>query len=359
MADLPPEQSASRLDPRFREHVAFVATGATWASPYVWRAAPISFLTMRVLITGGAGFIGSHLARRCLSLGHDVRVVDNLSSGKRANLDGVLGSIEFVEADIREASGMVSLARGREIVFHEAALVSVPYSVEHPQETHDVNLQGTLNVLEAARAAGARRVVFASSAAIYGDDPDLPKSENMRPAPVSPYGVEKLASEHYCAVYSRLYGLETVALRYFNVFGPRQDPSSPYSGVISIFVDRALRGEPPTIFGDGLACRDFVFVDNVVDANIGAMVRPGVSGGVFNIACGVRTTLNDLSAMLARIVGKDVTPRYADPRAGDIVESVANIDRARAALGYAPQVGVDDGLRQLVEFVRSNRPTPP
>lgn len=307
---------------------------------------------MKALITGGAGFIGSHLARRLLSLGYEVRVVDNLSSGKRANLDGVLGAIDFVEADVRDAPRMVTLARGHDVIFHEAALVSVPYSVEHPQETHDVNLQGTLNVLEAARAAAVRRVVFASSAAIYGDSPELPKTETMRPEPLSPYGVEKLASEHYLAVYSRLHRVETVALRYFNVFGPRQDPSSPYSGVISIFVDRALRDESPTIFGDGRACRDFVFVDNVVDANVAAATRAGVSGGVFNIACGVRTTLNELCATLARIVGKDVKPRYSEARPGDIVASVANIDRARASLGYAPKIDVEGGLRQLVDFVR-------
>lgn len=313
-------------------------------------------MSMRVLITGGAGFIGSHLARACLSLGHDVRVVDNLSSGKLDNLDGVLGSIDFVEADIRDAPRMVTVASGRDVVFHEAALVSVPYSVEHPQETHDVNLQGTLNVLQAARAAGVRRVVLASSAAIYGDDPELPKIETMRPAPVAPYGVEKLASEHYLSVYAKLYGLETVSLRYFNVFGPRQDPSSPYSGVISVFVDRALRGQSPTIFGDGLACRDFVFVDDVVRANLAAATLPGVpgvSGQAFNIACGRRTTLNELCATLGRILGQDVTPRYAEPRAGDIVASVASIDKARHLLRYEPKVSVEDGLRRLIELVRS------
>ena len=219
--------------------------------------------------------------------------------------------------------------RGCELVFHEAAIVSVPYSVEHPQETLDVNLRGTLNVLEAAKSAGAKRVVMASSAAIYGEDPELPKRETMLPSPISPYGLEKLASEHYLAMWTKLFGLETVALRYFNVFGPRQDPSSPYSGaLISIFVNRILRGEGVSIFGDGEQSRDFVYVADVVEANMLAATRAEASGRVFNVGTGKRTTLNQLVSVLAGIADKNVTPRHADPRAGDIRDSLKPIPSA-------------------------------
>ena len=310
---------------------------------------------MRALVTGGAGFIGSHIAERLVSQGHSVRVVDNLSSGKRENLAGFASDVELVEVDIRDPARMDAALVGCEVVFHQAAIVSVPYSVEHPQETHDTNIQGTLNVLAAARKAGVRRVVFASSAAIYGDDPELPKTEAMLPNPIAPYGVEKLTSEYYLRVYSRLYGVETVALRYFNVFGPRQDPKSAYSGVISIFVDKVLAGQVPTIFGDGTACRDFVFVANVVDVNLEAATREGVSGRAFNIACGARTTLNRLLEILGRIAHREVRAKYEGPRAGDILESVADIGLARAMLGYEPRVGVEEGLRALVEHVQKGR----
>jgi UDP-glucose 4-epimerase len=310
---------------------------------------------MKALVTGGAGFIGSHIAERLAREGHGVRIVDNLSSGKRENIAGFASHVEFVPADIRDATRLEALFAGCDVVFHEAAIVSVPYSVEHPQETHDTNIQGTLNVLLAARKAGVRRVVFASSAAVYGDEPTQPKSEAMLPCPIAPYGVEKLTSEHYLRVFSKLYGVETVALRYFNVFGPRQDPSSPYSGVISIFVDRALSGRSPTIFGDGSACRDFVFVDDVVAANLAAASREGVSGQVFNVACGVRTTLNELLACLGRVTGRPMEAAYAEPRAGDIPVSVADIGLARRLLGYAPKVGVEEGLRALVASVSAAR----
>ena len=309
---------------------------------------------MRALVTGGAGFIGSHIAERLLAEGHAARIYDNFSSGKRANLVPLGGRAEVIEADVRDAGALDRAAEGCDVVFHEAAVVSVPYSVEHPQETHDVNIQGTLNVLQAARARGVRRVVFACSAAIYGEDPALPKHETMAPAPMSPYGVEKITSEYYLQTWQKLYGVETVSLRYFNVFGPRQDPTSAYSGVISIFVDRALKKEQPTIFGDGEQCRDFVYVDNVVDANMRAATAPAarVSGRAYNVACGERTTLNALLASVARIVGTSVGAKYAPPRAGDIRESVADISRARAELGYEPRVGLEEGLRQLVEHVR-------
>jgi UDP-glucose 4-epimerase len=281
-----------------------------------------------------------------------VRVLDNLSSGKFENLAGFAEKLEFVEADVRDMPRVDYEARGCDVVFHQAAIVSVPYSVQNPQETHDVNIQGTLNVLMAARKQKVRRVVFAGSAAVYGEEPTLPKKETMQPVPVSPYGVEKIAAELYMQSWAKLYEIETVSLRYFNVFGPRQDPRSPYSGVISVFVDRALRGEVPTIFGDGEQCRDFVYVANVVDANLRAATREGISGRAYNIACGTRTTLNQLLAAIGRIVGRTIDPNHDKPRAGDIRESVADIGRARAELGYEPKVGLEEGLAQLIGYVR-------
>ena len=306
---------------------------------------------MRALVTGGAGFIGSHIATRLVESGHTVRVLDDLSSGKKENLAQIAGEVELVVGDVRDARKVAELSAGCDVVFHEAAIVSVPYSVEHPFETHDVNIEGTLNVLQAASAQRVKRVVFACSAAVYGEEPEQPKVETMRPAPVAPYGVEKITGEQYMYCWSRLYGVETVSLRYFNVFGPRQDPSSPYSGVISIFVDRILRGAPITIFGDGEQYRDFVYVDNVVDANLAAATRPNVSGRAYNVGCGRKTSLNELVATLARIVGRDVRPTHADPRPGDIRESLADISRARAELGYEPKIGVEEGLRRLVDSV--------
>ena len=288
---------------------------------------------MKALVIGGAGFIGSHIVERLTREGHSVRVLDNLSTGKRENLAPVARDVELVVADVRHMERLRQEMRGRDVVFHQAAIVSVPYSVEHPQETLDVNLRGDAQRPRGrARSAGVQRVVMASSAAVYGEDPELPKRETMLPSPISPYGLEKLASEHYLAIWTKLFGLETVALRYFNVFGPRQDPSSAYSGVISIFVDRILRGEPLTIFGDGEQFRDFVYVANVVEANLLAATRPQASGRVYNVGCGQRTSLNELAAILGRICGRDVKARHAEPRAGDIRESLADIGaRARRA----------------------------
>jgi UDP-glucose 4-epimerase len=319
---------------------------------------------MRALVTGGAGFIGSHIAHRLVETGHEVVVLDNLFTGSRANLaaigdalgDVIRSQVRFVEGDVRHLATVEACAAGCEVIFHEAAIVSVPFSVERPQESHDVNIQGTLNVLQAARKAGTRRVVFASSAAIYGEEPTLPKVEAMRPEPISPYGVEKIAGEHYLATWSKLFDLETVALRYFNVFGPRQDPRSPYSGVISIFVDRILGGRPVTFFGDGSQCRDFVYVDNVVDANILAATREGVSGRAYNVACGRRTTLIELASLIERAAERTVERAFAESRAGDIKKSLADIARARAELGYAPVVDVDEGLKRLVRYVREAQP---
>jgi UDP-glucose 4-epimerase len=302
---------------------------------------------MRTLVTGGAGFIGSHISERLLADGHTVRIYDNFSSGKRTNL-ATLGKAEVLEADVRDYAAVERACDGCDVVFHQAAIVSVPYSVAHPDESHDVNIEGTLNVLRAAKARGVKRVVFACSAAVYGEDPEVPKRESMAAEPISPYGVEKITGEYYMQVWAKLYGVETVSLRYFNVFGPRQDPSSPYSGVISVFVKRVLEGQPPTIFGDGNQTRDFVYVENVVDANIRAATRAGVSGRAYNVACGAKITLNELLATIARIAGKNVEATHAAPREGDIRESIADIARARTELGYEPKVGVEEGLRRLI-----------
>jgi nucleoside-diphosphate-sugar epimerase len=307
---------------------------------------------MRALVTGGAGFIGSHIAQRLVEAGHEVVVLDNFFSGSRANLAAIADRVRLVEGDVRHLPTVEECAAGCQVIFHEAAIVSVPLSVERPQESHDVNIQGTLNVLLAARKARTRRVVYASSAAIYGEEPTLPKVETMRPEPMSPYGVEKIAGEHYLATWSKLFEVETVALRYFNVFGPRQDPRSAYSGVISIFVDRILGGRPITFYGDGSQCRDFVYVDNVVDANILAATRDGVSGHVYNVACGTRTTLLELASLIERSAARSVERSFAKPRAGDIKDSVADITLARRELGYAPGVGVEEGLKRLVGYVR-------
>jgi nucleoside-diphosphate-sugar epimerase len=317
-------------------------------------------LIMRALVTGGAGFIGSHIAERLASGGHSVAILDNFSSGRREHLAGFESDIEIFEGDVRDPKRLAEAMRGREVVFHEAAIVSVPYSVEHPLETHDVNILGTLHVLEAARRAKVRRIVFASSAAVYGDEPTLPKVETMLPTPITPYGVEKVAAEHYLHTYSTIYGLETVALRYFNVFGPRQDPTSPYSGVITVFVDRAFRGEALTIFGDGKASRDFVYVADVVDANVSAATVPreGVSGEVFNVASGRKTTLDELAGVLGRVVDRELSVVYATPRVGDIVESLADVTKARRALGALAKVGVEEGLRELVRHVARVRGVP-
>jgi UDP-glucose 4-epimerase len=311
---------------------------------------------MRALVTGGAGFIGSHIAHRLIETGHQVVVLDNFFSGHRSNLAAIEGRIRLVEGDVRDAATVEKCADGCDVVFHEAAIVSVPLSVERPQESHDVNIQGTLNVLQAARKAKVRRVVFASSAAIYGEEPTLPKVETMRAEPMSPYGVEKIAGEHYLATWSKLFGIESVALRYFNVFGPRQDPRSAYSGVISIFVDRIVAGRPITFYGDGTQCRDFVYVEDVVQANLLAATRAGVSGRVYNVARGRRTTLSELASLVEAAAGRTVERSFSPPRAGDIKESVADISRARAELGYAPAVEVDEGLRRLVHYVRENVP---
>jgi len=310
---------------------------------------------MIILVTGGAGFIGSHIAERLVTIGHQVRILDNLSSGRIENIAAFADRVTFVEGDIRDAALVEEVAGGCDLIYHEAAVVSIPHTIECPQESHDVNIQGTFNVLQAARQCGVRRVVFACSSAIYGDDSLLPKNEVMAPKPISPYGVEKIAGEYYLGAFNHLYGVETVSLRYFNVYGPRQDPSSPYSGVISIFVDCALNQRQPTVFGVGEQSRDFVFIGDVVRANMLAGTVPQATGRCYNIGRGQRTTLNQLLHILGEICDQDMAPKYEPSREGDIQHSVADITRATAEMRYLPSVDVEEGLRRLVDYEREMR----
>ncbi|MFH1566475.1 MAG: SDR family oxidoreductase [Gemmatimonadota bacterium] len=303
------------------------------------------------LVTGGAGFIGSHLCHRLLRDGHAVRVLDNLSSGKRQNLPA---GVDFVEGDLRDTEALRRAAAGVEFVLHEAAIASVQVSVEQPLLEQEVNLVGTLRLLEAARAAGVRRLVFAASAAAYGMDPEVPKREAMRPTPASPYGLSKVAGEYYCRVWAEVFGLETVCLRYFNVFGPRQDPKSPYSGVISIFLARMLGGEAPTIYGDGEQSRDFTYVDNVVEANVLACRARRATGEVYNIGCARQISVNQLVQHLNDVLGTRLAPRHVEGRAGDVRVSVADIARAAEGLGYRPAVDFETGLARTVEWMRAS-----
>lgn len=296
------------------------------------------------LVTGGAGFIGSHLVDALLRQGARVTVIDNLTTGKRENLPESGAGLDFHEGDIRDRQLLQALLTGVDVVFHQAALVSVPLSVAQPLDSADINEMGTLAVLEAARQAGCRRVVLASSSAVYGDAPVLPKHEAMPLAPLSPYAVQKMVGEHYAGLYSSLYGLETACLRYFNVFGPRQDPSSPYSGVISIFMDRAVAGRSPVIYGDGEQTRDFIYVQDVVAANLRAATARGAAGKTFNVGTGCTITVNRLWQQVAELAGLALAPEYKGARDGDILHSVAAIDAARRHLGFSPAVRFEDGL---------------
>jgi nucleoside-diphosphate-sugar epimerase len=303
----------------------------------------------RFLVTGGAGFIGSSLVRALSDRGDQVRVVDNFSTGKRENLAGI-PQVEIFDGDIRDADLLARAVEGVTVIFHEAAIPSVPRSIAEPLATNDVNVAGTLNVLMAARAAGVRRVVYAGSSSAYGDTPTLPKVETMSPAPLSPYGVSKLAGEYYCRSFHSVFGMETVCLRYFNVFGPHQDPLSQYAAVIPRFVTAALHGQSARIYGDGNQSRDFCFIDNVVRANLLAAEAPGASGQVFNIACGVASSLNDVLGLLDQAVGRKVQRLYEEARAGDVMHSLADISAARAVLKYEPAVDFAEGLRRTVEW---------
>jgi UDP-glucose 4-epimerase len=306
---------------------------------------------MKFLVTGGAGFIGSHIVEELLRRKHAVRVLDNFSTGKRENLAAVASAsgLEVLDGDIRDSDALVRAAQGVDGIFHEAALVSVPATIEQPRLGFEINARGTFNVFEAARVGRVRRVVYASSAAIYGDSTELPLAETARPRPLSPYGLDKLYGEHLAALYQSLHGLETFALRYFNVFGPRQDPTSPYSGVISIFADLLRAGRRATIFGDGEQTRDFVFVSDVVDANMRAMFADYHGFRAFNVGGGRQTTLNQLHAELQRMTGASVVPAYAEARAGDIRHSAANIELIQQELGYVPSRSLGEGLRLLLD----------
>ncbi len=307
----------------------------------------------RYLVTGGAGFIGSHLVDALLERSEQVRVLDNLSTGRRANIEHVLDRIEFIEGDLRDRDIVQQAMQGVDYVLHQAALPSVQRSVVDPLTTNEVNVTGTLHLLIAARDAKVKRMVFASSSSVYGDTPTLPKHEAMPTQPRSPYAVSKLAGERYCLSFYDVYGLPTVALRYFNVFGPRQDPTSQYSGVMPKFITALIRGEAPTIYGDGTQSRDFTYVANVVRANLLACECDNAVGKVMNVACGARYTLLDLYAALAKIMGTEIEPVFAAPRPGDVKHSLAAIDVARQALGYEPTVGWEEGLRRTVEWYRS------
>jgi UDP-glucose 4-epimerase len=301
---------------------------------------------MRYLVTGGAGFIGSHICDRLLAEGHQVRILDNFSTGKRENIPA---SDDVVEGDVGDYDTVKSAMQDINMVFHEAAIASVPETVGNPLASERVNYRGTLNILEAARHAGVQRVMFACSAAVYGDLPELPKQEGMPVRPLSPYAVDKLASEQACQMYTYLYGLETVSLRYFNVFGPRQDPSSPYSGVISIFTDYINQGKQPTIYGDGEQTRDFVYVSDVVEANILASTSATAAGKAFNVATNGTLSVNDLLKTICNIKGALFEPEYKPGREGDIRHSRADISAAQEQLGWQPVVGFEDGLRRLFE----------
>lgn len=302
------------------------------------------------LVTGGAGFIGSHVAQRLAAQGARVRVLDNLSTGKLANLAPFRQSVEFLQADLCDAAAVARAVAGVDCVFHHAALASVPRSLEAPLETNAACVTGTVTLLDQARRAGVRRVVYAASSAAYGDQPACSKRESDLPAPISPYGAAKLAGEFYCQAFAASLGLQTVALRYFNVFGPRQDPDSPYSAVIPLFIAAMLRGQRPVIYGDGRQSRDFTYVDNVVDANLLAAEAPGAAGRVINVANGRATDLLTLVAALSRLLGTSVQPEHAPPRAGDVRESMADITLARTLLRYEPKVDFEEGLRRSIDY---------
>ncbi|MBN2206137.1 MAG: SDR family oxidoreductase [Candidatus Aminicenantes bacterium] len=308
-----------------------------------------------VLVTGGAGFIGSHLVEALVRRGDCVRVLDNFLTGRRDNLDEFRKDVEVLEGDIREPEDCREAVRGMDVVLHQAALPSVPRSVRDPRLTNDINITGTLNMLLAARDAGVASFVFASSSSVYGDDPNLPKTEGREGKPLSPYAVSKLVGEAYVRVFRDLYGLNAVALRYFNIFGPRQDPASQYAAVVPNFVTRLLRGEPPVIYGDGEQSRDFTYVANVVQANLLAAEAKTAGGDAFNIACADRITVAGLALALNRILGTDIPPVHEPARAGDIRHSFADIRKAEAGLSYRPAVAFEDGLRRTVDWYRSRR----
>jgi len=313
-------------------------------------------LTGIALVTGGAGFIGSHIAAALMADGARVRVLDDLSTGHRENIEEIGGDLDFVQGSVADEQLLNKVLDGVEVVFHEAAIPSVPRSVEAPRQTHIASVDGTFSLLVAARDKKVRRVVYAASSSAYGDQPTLPKAEQMLPDPLSPYAVAKLVGEYYCQVFTRVYGLETVSLRYFNVFGPRQDPGSQYSGVVSRFISTLLSNERPVIYGDGEQSRDFTYIDNVVSANLKAASAKDAAGKVINVANGERITLNELLAELKDLTGKqDVTAEYREPRVGDVRHSLADITLARQFLEYESKVGLREGLQRTIDWWKSSR----
>jgi nucleoside-diphosphate-sugar epimerase len=309
------------------------------------------------LVTGGAGFIGSHQTEELVRRGHMVRVADNLSTGHRHNLAHLSG-VEFLEGDLADMAFAARAVAGMDYVLHQAAIPSVPRSVKDPISSNRANVDGTLNILIAARDAGIKRLVFAGSSSEYGDSPTLPKHEDMPSSPLSPYALQKVMGTEYCRMFTRLYGFETVVIRYFNVFGPRQDPGSPYSGVISLFATALIEGRQPVIYGDGEQTRDFTYVANVVDGVLRACEAPKAPGEAINVACGIRISLNELLRTMNKIVGTEIEPIYKDARAGDVRDSQADITKAGTLLGYTPLVGLEDGLRHTLAWCRTQTGAP-
>ena len=307
----------------------------------------------KYLVTGGAGFIGSNIAEALANRGDEVRVLDNLSTGHHHNLEGL--QVEFLEGDITDSSVVASAMEGIDFVYHQAALASVPRSVEDPLETNRACVTGTVNILHEANKAGVKRVIYAASSSAYGDQPFMSKREADLPAPLSPYAVAKLAGEHYCHAFYKTYGLETVCIRYFNVFGPRQDPGSAYSAVIPLFITALLEGRQPVIYGDGEQTRDFTFIQNIVHGNLlaAAAKAKDAAGKTFNVANGKTISLNQMLELLNRLLDTDVQPRFEDPRVGDVRDSLADISGAREFLGYEPTVGFEEGMKQSIEFYKS------
>jgi len=315
---------------------------------------PRGRLMDKFLVTGGAGFIGSNICKKLVSQGCFVRVVDNLLTGKKGNLADIIDKIAFIEADMGDEQVARKALKDIDIVLHQGALPSVPRSVDAPAAAHRHNVDATFTLLLAARDAGIRRFVYASSSSAYGDTPTLPKVETMAPQPLSPYAVGKLAGEYYCSVFHQVYGLETISLRYFNVFGPYQDPTSQYAAAIPAFVTAILKDEPPTIYGDGEQSRDFTYVDNIVEANLLAARVKKTAGEVLNIACGEAVTVNEIIDMINEILGKNIKPIYTDPRPGDVKHSLADISAAKKLLGFKPKVSFREGLQKAIDWYREN-----
>ena len=311
--------------------------------------------TARYLVTGGAGFIGSHIAEALLNSGESVRILDNLATGKEGNVATLKGRAEFIHGDLRDLDTVKAAVQGVEVVFHQGAMASVPRSILDPVTTLETNVNGTQNVLLAARDAGVRRVVYASSSSVYGNTPTLPKREDMSPNPMSPYAVQKLSAELLCGVFTGIYGLETVALRYFNVFGPRQDPASEYAAVIPRFLTALIERRRPIVFGDGEQTRDFTYIANVVQANLLAASAPDAVGQAMNIGFGQQVSLNSVLHIAGELLGVEVDPEYREPRPGDVRDSLADISRAQRLLGYKPTVSFRDGLRYLIDSLRNKK----